>query len=145
MNGRRHVSGIERQAGENDESRGYREPRGENQSPAPDRKARRFTEGIRQLFRDVKAALTHKTPILHPAKRRRKGDPQGGFRLAVKQVLRRVQRSIFDPEHFLSERPDEMDESQRLHLWHQNNQEGEYFYENAPSNPEPQEHLSLQL
>lgn len=78
-------------------------------------------------------------------KRRTKGDAQGGFRLAVKQVLRRVQRSIFDPAYFVCEPPDQMDESQRLHLWHQNNQEGEYTHGNEALHQEPQDHLSLHL
>jgi hypothetical protein len=68
-------------------------------------------QNIRQLFRDVVKVITGKAPApARKPKRRRSGETQSGFRLAVKQILRRVQRSIYDPVNFSCEPPDEMDE-----------------------------------
>jgi hypothetical protein len=47
---------------------------------------------IKQLFRDVKTALTGKAPAAQPTQRRRRGEDTGqaAFRMAARKIVRRV-------------------------------------------------------
>jgi hypothetical protein len=174
---------------------------------------------IKQLFQEVKQALTGKAPAPERPKRRPSSgeDTRGGFRLSAFKIVRRAAervqtalprsslaffdhaasrkkepsvstvadadkgamgsgeliawyrangfsmeairgmfpglfqepaappRSLAQSADFRWEAPDEMDESQRLRLWYQNNQEGEHFHENEAFHYEPQNNLSLHL
>jgi len=86
------------EAGENDRSRGTREPLGKDQSfPPIPRKAPRFIEAIKAHFREVVKAVTHRIP--GPAqRRRRRGENTGrGFRLSARKLLRRATESMRTP------------------------------------------------
>jgi hypothetical protein len=109
-----------------------------------DIRPRTLSGAIMLLFREVKLALTCKAPEPRKKPKRRSGESQGGFRFAFKQLVSRVERSTHHFNSFYHEPPDEIDESQRLHLWHQNNEEGEW-HGNEAFHQEPQDHLSLHL
>jgi hypothetical protein len=123
MTGRPNGGSTATEAGENDKSRGTREPHGQDQSfPTKDRKASGFTQRLKQQFRDVVKALTRHGPAPQPTKRRRRssGETRGGFTLAAAQLVRRVVRSIFHAGNFTWDVPAEPDDTQRLHLWQLN-------------------------
>ena len=79
------------QADENDRSRGYREPQGENPSPPPtDRKTSSFAQTIKQQFRELAALLGCKVPTPQPKKRRsREESGRAAFRMAAGKIMRR--------------------------------------------------------
>jgi hypothetical protein len=105
---------------------------------------RRFLPGvIKQLFQEVKQALRPASGPQPRRKSRRSGDTQNGFKLAAAQ-LRRIARTIMDLTNFTFHPPPELDEGQRIHLWHQNNQDGA-FHEAAAYHPPEQNYLSLHL
>lgn len=105
----------------NDESLGYREPRGEDQSfPPTDRKGRGFAQAIKTLFREVMEALTHrnKVPPPEPTRRKREDETRGGFRLFAGNITRKIVRSFLDPSNFPFSPPSDPDNAQRLFLLH---------------------------
>lgn len=118
MKARRLASGIERNAGENDESRGHREPQGENQSPTPDRKITSFKDAIKQLFRDVKAAVTEKPPEPQQTTRRRSRGETGSaaFKMAASNIMHRAAR--IPAEAYATATAYLMDTLDWLNQWH---------------------------
>lgn len=101
MSGRpRGSASATTEADENDESLGYWEPRGEDESfPPTARKPSRLVSALKALFREVAKALTHKTPAPKPSRRRRREEEtRGGFTLAAISLLCRVVRAIFDDD-----------------------------------------------
>jgi len=102
---------------------------------------------IRQLFRDVKKMLTCKVPAPQPAQRHRREEGMcGGFRLFALTITRRVIRAIFHPDNFMWEEPAELDEAQRIQLWHQNSHPGaSQSHETGNFHSEPSNHLSPRL
>jgi hypothetical protein len=102
---------------------------------------------LKQLFRDVKKALTSKPPAPQPTKqrRRREEETRGGFRLAGVAVMRRVARSFFKASNFPWEPPDQLDEDQRIQRWHENNIDVYHAEESEHFHYAEQNHLSLKL
>ena len=82
--------------------------------PAADRSAkpRGFAGAIKQLFRDVKKAITGEAPA-PPPQRRRTEDTRSGFRPAAVRLV----RSIFHPREGEPERPWLSDTLEWLQLW----------------------------
>jgi len=112
MSAKRRDSGS---AGETDESRGNREPLGENQNPpAPPRKNSGFGQTIKALFRQAKTALTNRSSGPQPGKRRRKEESgRAVFTMAAVKIIRRTARW---PENSVAVE-DAFDNLAWLHLW----------------------------
>ena len=90
------------EAGENDESRGYREPlRSDPSIPPTDRKAPPPAYAgvtLRQKFREVVKALTRHAPVPQPTQRRRRTEEtRGGFRLFAVKIKRRITHKPMPP------------------------------------------------
>jgi hypothetical protein len=88
------------EAGENDESRENREPPGKDESPTIDGKAPRFAQAIKQLFREVKKAITGEAPAPQPTQRRRKEETRGGLMMPARRfascIVQRQFRKLAD-------------------------------------------------
>jgi hypothetical protein len=118
----------------------------QKQTPA-DGGPRSFAGSIKQLFREVKRALTGKESAAPEPKkrvRRRTEETRGAFRLA-RNIMLRVIRSIFHPSNYPWESPCELDDAHRQQL-HWNSQSG--FHEtggfDSPTSPSSN-HLSPDL
>lgn len=107
---------------------------GQRFQPAVDRKPPGIAQTIRQLFREVKKALTGKAPAPKPAQRRRRGEEtRSAFRLAFQKIMRRIRPPATPPPPAESLwLADTMDWMQ---LWHEEPNSGPEAYD-EPTRPD---------
>ena len=110
----------------------------------PSTKPRGLGDAIKQLFREVKKALTGKTPATKPKRRRKRGeDTRGLFKKLARKILAPVVQSIFAADFAWFMPPDEPDETQRLMMRQAHSQDDAWQrHANAAFPQDHQDHLS---